>query len=160
MKGDMKVIEYLNDALRHELTAVNQYWLHYRLLDNWGYRALAHQWRKESIEEMRHADRLIERIIFLDGFPNMQTLDSLHIGQTVKDVIDRDLQAELTARALYEQAATHCHAVKDYVTRMLFEELLRDEESHIDFLETQLDLISRLGAELYAQYHIGELDKE
>lgn len=159
MKGDPKVIDYLNDALRHELTAVNQYWLHYRLLENWGYQALAKKWRGESIEEMRHADRLIARIIFLDGFPNMQTLESLHIGQTVKDVIDRDLQAELTARALYEQAATHCHAVKDYGTRTLFEELIRDEEGHIDYLETQLELIARLGAELYAQHHIGGADE-
>src|SRR5437870_12717891 len=117
MKGNSKVIEYLNKALRHELTAVNQYWLHYRLLDNWGYKALAKQWRKESIEEMQHADKLIERIIFLDGFPNMQTLDSLHIGKTVKQVLDRDLKAEMDARALYEEAATYCHSSKDYVSR-------------------------------------------
>ena len=160
MRGDAKGIEYLNKALRHELTAVNQYWLHYRLLDNWGYRALAKIWRKESIEEMQHADKLIERIIFLDGFPNMQTLESLHIGQTVKEVIDRDLQAEMAARALYEEAATHCHSVKDYVTRDLFEELMHDEEDHIDFLETQLDLVAKLGLELYAQHHIGKLDED
>src|SRR5881397_3589339 len=121
MKSDKSVIEYLNKALRHELTAVNQYWLHYRLLDNWGYKALAKTWRKESIEEMQHADKLIERIIFLDGFPNMQTLESLRIGKTVNDVIDRDLQAELDARTLYQEAATHCHSVKDYVSRDLFE---------------------------------------
>jgi bacterioferritin len=113
MKGNPKVIDYLNNALRHELTAVNQYWLHYRLLDNWGYKVLAKQWRKESIEEMQHADKLIERIIFLDGNPNMQTLESLHIGQTVKEVLDRDLQAEMEARTLYEEAATHSHSVKD-----------------------------------------------
>jgi bacterioferritin len=159
MKGDPKVIEYLNKALRHELTAVNQYWLHYRLLDNWGYRVLAKQWRKESIEEMQHADKLIERIIFLDGNPNMQTLESLRIGQTVKEVLDRDLQAETEARALYEEAATHCHSMKDYVTRGLFEQLMHDEEHHIDFLETQIDLVARLGLELYAQHHIGELDE-
>jgi bacterioferritin len=106
MRGDTKVIEYLNKALRHELTAVNQYWLHYRLLDNWGYKTLAKTWRKESIEEMQHADKIIERIIFLDGAPNMQTLEALHIGQTVKEVIERDLQAELDARALYQEAAT------------------------------------------------------
>ena len=159
MKGDPKVIDYLNKALRHELTAVNQYWLHYRLLDNWGYKALAKQWRKESIEEMQHADKLIERIIFLDGNPNMQTLDSLRIGQTVKEVLDRDLQAETEARALYEEAATHCHSVKDYVTRGLFEQLMHDEEHHIDFLETQIDLVAKLGPELYAQHHIGELDE-
>src|SRR6266508_1477094 len=157
MKGDEKVIEYLNKALRHELTAVNQYWLHYRLLDNWGYKALAKKWRKEAIEEMQHADKIIERIIFLDGSPNMQTLEALHIGQTVKEVIERDLQAELDARALYQEAATHCHSVKDYVTRDLFEALMHDEEEHIDFLETQLDLVGKLGLELYAQHHIGEL---
>jgi bacterioferritin len=159
MKGDPKVIEYLNKALRHELTAVNQYWLHYRLLDNWGYKVLAKQWRKESIEEMQHADKLIERIIFLEGSPNMQTLESLRIGQTVKEVLDRDLQAETDARALYEEAATHCHSAKDYVTRGLFEQLMHDEEHHIDFLETQIDLVARLGLELYAQHHIGELDE-
>jgi bacterioferritin len=157
MKGDTKVIEYLNKALRHELTAVNQYWLHYRLLDNWGYRSLAKKWRQESIEEMQHADKLIERIIFFEGAPNMQTLETLHIGQTVQDVVERDLAAEVAARALYEEAASHCHTAKDYVTRRLFEELLHAEEAHIDFLETQLDLIGRLGLELYAQHHIGGL---
>src|ERR1019366_6404153 len=127
MKGDAKVIDYLDKALRHELTAVNQYWLHYRLLDNWGYKSLAKQWRRESIEEMQHADKLIVRIIFLEGSPNMQTLGSLHIGQTVKEVLDRDLQAEVEARTLYEEAATYCHSVKDYVTRDLFEQLMHDE---------------------------------
>ena len=160
MKGDPKVIDYLNKALRHELTAVNQYWLHYRLLDNWGYKTLAKQWRKESIEEMQHADKLIERIIFLDGAPNMQTLESLHIGQTVKEVLERDLQAEMGARTLYEEAATYCHSAKDYVTRDLFEKLMADEEHHIDFLETQLDLVAKLGLELYAQHHIGEMGEE
>jgi bacterioferritin len=160
MKGEAKVVEYLNKALRHELTAVNQYWLHYRLLENWGYQALAKKWRKESIEEMEHADKLVHRIIFLDGFPNMQVLDPLHIGQTVKEVLECDLQAEISARTLYEEAATHSHSVKDYVTRDLFEKLMSDEESHIDFLETQLDLVARLGLELYAQHHIGELEDD
>ena len=159
MKGNPKVIGYLNKALRHEFTAVNQYWLHYRLLDNWGYKVLAKQWRKESIEEMQHADKLIERIIFLDGNPNMQTLESLLIGKTVKEVLDRDLKAEMAAQALYLEAATHCHGVKDYVTRDLFELLTHDEEHHIDFLETQIDLVARLGLELYAQHHIGKLDQ-
>jgi len=157
MKGEPKVVEYLNKALRHELSAVNQYWLHYRLLDNWGYKDLAGQWRKESIEEMQHADRLVERIIFLDGFPNMQVLDPLHIGQNVKEVLDCDLAAEMSARALYQEAATHCHSAKDYVSRDLFEKLMADEEHHIDFLETQLDLVAKLGLELYAQHHIGEM---
>ena len=159
MKGTPKVIDYLNKALRHELTAVNQYWLHYRLLESWGYKVLARQWRKESIEEMQHADKLIARIIFLDGNPNMQTLESLHIGKTVKEVLDRDLKAEMAARALYQEAATHCHGVKDYVTRDLFEQLMHDEEHHIDFLETQIDLVARLGLELYAQRQIGEFDQ-
>jgi bacterioferritin len=157
MKGDPKVIEYLNKGLRSELTAVSQYWLHYRLLDNWGLKDLAKQWREESIEEMRHADRFVDRIIFLDGFPNMQVLDPLHIGQSVKEILDADLAAEVGARALYQEAATYCHSVKDYVTRDLFEDLMKDEEGHIDFLETQLDLVSKLGVELYSQHHIGEM---
>ena len=157
MKGDKTVIDYLNKALKHELTAVNQYWLHYRLLENWGYKDLAKTWRKESIEEMLHADKLIERIIFLDGAPNMQTLESLHIGQTVKAVLQNDLQAELSAHSLYTEAATHCHSAEDYVSRDLFEKLIHDEEEHIDFLETQLDLVARIGPDLYAQRHIGDL---
>jgi bacterioferritin len=160
MRGEPRVIEYLNKAVRSELTASNQYWLHYRLLDNWGYKTLAKKWREESMEEMQHADRLIVRIIFLDGMPDLQVLDPLHIGQNVKEVLDCDLQSELTARELYEEAATYCHSVKDYVSRDLFEELMHDEEEHIDFLETQLDLVAKLGLELYAQHHIGELDED
>ena len=160
MRGDPKVIDFLNKALRHEMTAVNQYWLHYRLLDNWGLKELAKKWRKESIEEMEHADKLIERIIFLDGLPNLQVLDPLLIGQNVKEVLDCDLAAEVSARALYQEAATHCHAVKDYVTRDLFEKLMHSEEQHIDYLETQLDLVAKLGLELYAQHHIGEADDD
>ena len=160
MRGEPRVIEYLNKGVRSELTAINQYWLHYRLLDNWGYKTLAKKWREESMEEMQHADKLIVRIVFLDGMPNLQVLDPLHIGQNVKEVLDCDLQSELTARALYEEAATYCHSVKDYVSRDLFEELMHDEEEHIDFLETQLDLVAKLGLELYAQHHIGELDED
>ena len=160
MRGDPKVIEYLNKGLRSELTAINQYWIHYRLLDNWGLRDLAKKWRKESIEEMQHADKFTVRIIFLEGFPNMQVLDPLHIGQNVKEVLESDLQAEHSARALYQEAATYCHSVQDYVSRDLFEELMADEEEHIDFLETQLDLVAKLGVELYSQHHIGELDEE
>jgi bacterioferritin len=160
MRGDPKVIEYLNSGLRSELTAINQYWLHYRLLDNWGYKALAKKWRQESMEEMQHADKLTVRIIFLDRMPNMQVLDPLLIGQTVKEILDCDLQSEMSARALYEEAATHCHSVKDYVSRDLFEELMHDEEEHIDFLETQLDLVAKLGLDLYAQHHIGKPDED
>ena len=160
MKGDARVIEFLNRGLRHELAAINQYWLHYRLFENWGYRDLAKVWRKESIEEMEHADKLVERILFLDGFPNMQVLDPLHIGQTVKEVLDCDLAAEMRARAIYEEAATHCHAVKDYVSRDLFEHIMKNEEDHIDFLETQLDMVAKLGVELYSQHHIGKPDSD
>jgi bacterioferritin len=160
MQGDPKVIDYLNKGLRHELTAINQYWLHYRLLANWGLLEMAKVWRKESIEEMEHADRLIDRIIFLDGFPNMQVLDPLRIGQNVREVIECDLAAEHSARNLYQEAATHCHSVKDYVSRDLFEKLMKDEEHHIDFLETQIDLIKRIGLELYTQKHVGGLEKE
>src|SRR3974390_1435699 len=158
MQGDPKVIDYLNKGLRHELAAINQYWLHYRFLQNWGLLEMAKVWRKESIEEMQHADRLTDRIIFLDGFPNMQVLDPLRIGQNVKEIIECDLAAELSARALYEEAATHCHGVRGYVSRDLFEKLMSDEEQHIDFLETQLDLVAKLGLELYAQHHIGEME--
>ena len=158
MQGDAKVIDYLNRGLRHELTAINQYWLHYRILDNWGLLEMAKVWRKESIEEMEHADKITARILFLEGFPNMQVLDPLHIGQNVKEVLDCDLAAELSARALYQEAATYCHSVKDYVSRDLFESLMKDEEDHIDFLETQLDLIKRVGLELYTQKHIGHLE--
>jgi len=160
MRGDPTVIEYLNKGLRSELTAINQYWLHYRLLDNWGYKALAKKWRQESMEEMQHADKVTVRIIFLDGMPNMQVLDPLFIGQTVKEIIECDLRSEMSARGLYEEAATHCHSVKDYVSRDLFEGLMKDEEGHIDFLETQLDLVAKLGLELYAQHHIGEMGED
>ena len=160
MKGDAKVIELLNEALKNELTAVNQYWLHYRLLENWGYRALAKKWRKESIEEMEHADKLVTRIIFLEGFPNMQVIDPLRIGQNVKEVLECDLKAEYDARALYQEAATYCITVKDYPSRDLFEQLMTDEEHHIDFLETQIDLVAKLGVELYSQHHIGELEHD
>ena len=151
MQGDPKVIEFLNRGLRSELTAINQYWLHYRFLRNWGLLEMAKVWRKESIEEMNHADRITDRIIFLDGFPNMQVLDPLRIGQNVKEIIEGDLALEISARSLYEEAATHCHSVQDYVSRDLFEDLMKDEEHHIDFLETQLDLIGRIGLELYTQ---------
>src|SRR5690242_19792790 len=133
MQGDSRVIEYLNRGLRSELTAINQYWIHYRMLDNWGFLDIAKKWRAESIEEMQHADKFTVRIIFLEGFPNMQVLDPLHIGQNVKEVLECDLQAELGARALYQEAATHCRSVGDYVSKDLFEELMKDEEGHIDF---------------------------
>ena len=159
MKGELKVIEYLKAGLRHELTAVNQSWLHYRLLEHWGYKALANSWREESIEEMEHADSLVVRIIFLEGCPHMQ-LHPLHIGQTVQNVLECDLRLELAVRALYEEGATHCHAVRDDVSRDLFEKLMHEGEEQIDFLESQLGLVNKLGLQLYAQHHIGELDDD
>jgi len=158
MKGDAKVIEYLNKGLRSELTAINQYWLHYRILDNWGFKELAKKWREESIEEMRHADKFAERILFLDGFPNMQVLDPLRIGQNIQEVLECDLAAEHEARNLYQEAATYCHSVKDYVSRDLFEQLMKDEEGHIDFIETQMGLIEKVGVQLYSQKHMGGLE--
>ncbi|TAK48965.1 MAG: bacterioferritin [Xanthobacteraceae bacterium] len=158
MKGEPKVIELLNRALRSELTAINQYWLHYRLFDNWGFKGLAKIWRKESIEEMEHADKLVDRILFLEGFPNLQVLDPLHIGQNVKEILECDLRAELSARTMYQESADYAFSVKDYVTRELFVKIMTDEEHHIDFLETQLDLVNRIGLELYSQHHVGESD--
>jgi bacterioferritin len=158
MRGDPRVIDYLNRGLRSELTAVNQYWLHYRILDNWGYKELAKKWRAESIEEMQHADKFVARILFLDGFPNMQSLDPLRIGETIEEVIRADLAAEVEARALYLEAAQYCVSINDRVSKNLFEELATDEEDHIDFLETQLELIKQVGVQLYSQKHIGGLD--
>jgi len=160
MKGEPKVLDYLNRGLRSELTAINQYWLHYRILDDWGYKELAKTWRKESIEEMGHADRFVERILFLDGFPNLQVLDPLRIGQTVEEILQSDLAAEYDARNLYQEAATYCDSVGDKVSKNLFEELMADEEGHIDFLETQLNLVEQLGLQLYAQKHVGGLDND
>ena len=158
LKGDKKVIEQLNEALYLELGAVNQYWLHYRLLDDWGFTLLAKKERAESIEEMQHADKFTQRIIFLEGLPNMQTLDPIRIGQNVKEVLEADLKAEYEARALYQEAAAYCNSVKDFPSKDLFEELMTDEEGHIDFLETQLDLVEKLGVQLYSQHHIGKLE--
>jgi len=157
MKGDAKVIEYLNRGLRSELTAISQYWLHYRMLDNLGYKDLANTWRKESIEEMHHADRFTDRILFLEGHPNLQELDALRIGQNVQEVIECDLAADVEARSLYQEAAIYSDSVGDKVSKNLFEELMADEEGHIDFLETQQELIRQVGVQLYAQKHIGGL---
>ncbi|RJE81480.1 bacterioferritin [Paracoccus sp. JM45] len=147
MKGDAKVIEFLNAALRSELTAVSQYWLHYRLQEDWGFGRIAAKSRAESIEEMNHADRLIQRIIFLEGHPNLQKLDSLRIGQNLKETMEADLAGEHDARNLYIEARDHCDSVGDYVSKVLFEELIADEEGHIDFLETQLALYDTIGAQ-------------
>ncbi|WP_420584951.1 bacterioferritin [Ruegeria sp.] len=159
MKGDPKVIEYLNKSLRHELTAVSQYWLHYRLQEDWGLGHMAKKSREESIEEMGHADQLIERIIFLEGHPNLQKLDPLRIGQTPKETLECDLAAEHDARALYVEARDYCREAGDYVSMSLFEQLISDEEGHIDFLETQLDLYERIGEANYAQLNASKMDE-
>lgn len=157
MRADAKVVDYLNQALKSELTAVSQYWLHYRILDNWGYKELAKTWRAESIEEMTHADTLTARILFLEGYPNMQSINPLKIGQTIEEIIACDLASENEARALYLEAAKYCVSVDDRVTKKLFEKLVEEEEEHIDFLETQLELIKQVGVQLYAQKHMGSL---
>ncbi|MDA4847916.1 bacterioferritin [Hoeflea poritis] len=149
MKGNKKVIDYLNQALKHELTASSQFWLHYRLLDDWGYGKMAAKWREESIEEMEHADKLIVRIIFLEGHPNLQTLNPLKIGENIREILDADLKAEYEARDLYKEARDVCKDEGDYVSMGLFEELMSDEEGHIDFLETQIDLYDTIGDKHY-----------
>lgn len=159
MKGNDRVIEYLNKALRHELTAVSQYWLHYRLQDDWGYGKLAKKSREESIEEMQHADSLIERIIFLEGHPNLQTLDPLRIGQNVKETLEADLAAEIDARALYKEAAIFCRQEGDLPSANLFERLMADEEDHIDYIETQLGLLGDIGAQNYGQLNADSADE-
>ncbi|MDO5658939.1 MAG: bacterioferritin [Paracoccus sp. (in: a-proteobacteria)] len=159
MKGDEKVIEYLNAALRSELTAVSQYWLHYRLQDDWGYGHIAAKSRAESIEEMHHADKLIARILFLEGHPNLQKLDPLRIGENLRETMEADLAGEHDARTLYIEAREHCEKVGDYVSKMLFEELISDEEGHIDFLETQLALHDQIGAEKFGQLNAKPADQ-
>ncbi len=157
MLGDTKVIDYLNRSLRAELTAINQYWLHYRIFDNQGFLELAKKWRDESMEEMRHADRLGKRILFLDGFPNLQTLDPLRIGQTVEEIIAADLTTEIDTRALYIEAAVYCDSVNERISMELFEDIIKSNERQIDFLEIQQELIKQLGAQLYSQRHVGGL---
>ena len=151
MKGDEKVIEFLNAALKNELTAINQYWLHHRLLDHWGIARLADFERHESIDEMKHADMVAERILFLDGLPNFQMLGRLRIGETVEEVLRADLATEGEAIPLLRDAIAHCEAVRDYVTRDLFRRILDNEEEHVDFLERQFDMIERMGLQNYVQ---------
>ena len=151
MKGKREVIDILNEALKLELGAVNQYWLHYRMLENWGFTKLAKKERAESIEEMHHADKLVHRIIFLEGLPNLQHVAPLMIGENLKEVLECDLKGEYIAQEFYSKARELCRQHKDYVSMDLFEHLLKDEEGHIDFLETQLDLLKSIGIQNYGQ---------
>lgn len=158
MKGDPKVIEWLNKALKGELTAINQYFLHSRLFEDWGLDRLARKAYEESIEEMQHADKLIKRILFLGGLPNLQDLDRLRIGETPKETLECDLALEMDAIPMYRDAVEYCDQCRDYVSRDLFKSILEDEEGHVDWLETQLDLIERLGEQNYFQTQMSPAD--
>ena len=151
MKGDEKVIEFLNKALTNELTAINQYWLHYRVLQDWGLTKLAEYERHESIDEMKHADVLAERILFLKGLPNFQAIHKLKVGETVEEILKADLAMENEAIPLLRDAIAHCETVRDYVSREVFERILESEEEHVDFLETQFDMIECMGLQNYVQ---------
>ncbi len=151
MKGDPTVIDYLNRALTNELTAINQYWLHYRVLHHWGVTKLAEYERHESIDEMKHADKLAERVLLLDGLPNFQAIHKLKVGETVEEILKADLAVEMEAIPLLKDAIQHCESVRDYTSREIFERILESEEDHVDFLETQFDMIERMGLANYIQ---------
>jgi bacterioferritin len=151
MKGDDQVIQNLNDTLRNELTAVNQYWLHYRMLENWGVRRLAEFERHESIDEMKHADRLAERILFLEGLPNFQMLGRLRVGENIEEILKADLELEREAVEQLRGAIAHAESVRDFVSRDLFSDILENEEEHIDTLEQQFDMIEQMGLQNYIQ---------
>jgi bacterioferritin len=151
MKGDDRTLQLLNETLKNELTTINQYWLHYRMLDNWGVARLAEYERHESIDEMKHADRLAERILFLEGLPNLQMLGRLRVGETVEEILKADLELELEAVEQLKGAIAHCEQVRDFVSRDLFASILESEEGHVDFLETQFEMIGRMGLQNYIQ---------
>lgn len=151
MQGDAKVIDFLNEALKNELTAINQYWLHYRMLANWGVTKLADHERHESIDEMKHADRLADRVLFLGGLPNFQMLGRLRVGETVEEILTADLALEHDAIPLLKEAIAHCESVQDFVSRRLFTDILESEEEHVDWLERQFDLIKLMGIGNYIQ---------
>ena len=151
MKGDEQVIQHLNETLKNELTAINQYWLHYRMLDNWGVHKLAEFERHESIDEMKHADRLADRILFLEGLPNFQMLGRLRVGETVEEILRADLELEREAIDQLKGAIAHAESVKDFVSRDLFVEILGNEEEHVDTLEKQFDMIEQMGIQNYIQ---------
>jgi bacterioferritin len=156
MQGDPQVIQHLQAQLRNELTATNQYFLHYRILKHWGFDKLAKKEYEESMGEMKHADRLMERILMLDGLPNLQDLGKLLVGENVPEILDCDLRSERGAQAAVKDGIAHCEAVRDYVSREILEDILTDTEEHIDFLETQLDVLAKVGLQNYLQSQMGE----